>query len=307
MVSDHAPLFGVCASVPKPKNAPKKFQKMQIQHPNFLQVINDSWFTEVKGDPAFVFMIKLKNLKQVLNDRNWNVFGNVTVKIKEVEVKVKVAIQKSDDDPFNEDALKSLVEDQNELSSREVQHNTILKKKSRIKWDIIHKDLVAAIQFCWNRKFIPKGLNSGFLVLLLKCQGAKTAAQFRPIGLSNVIFKIITKLITSRMSTLIGKLVSPQQTAYIKGRNIQEQVLLAYEMVNAMKKKWRGENVGLKLDISQAYDAVSWEFLTKVLLKYGFSSSWCQRLLIILNSARISVMVNGGPCGFSSWKGLKAR
>ncbi|XP_026410170.1 uncharacterized protein LOC113305327 [Papaver somniferum] len=100
--------------------------------------------------------------------------------------------------------------------------------------------------------------------------GAKTAAHFRPIGLSNVSFKIITKLITLRMSTLMNNLVSPQQTAYIKGRNIQEQVLLASEMVNEMKKKRRG-NVELKLDISQGYDAVSWEFFMQVLLKYWFS------------------------------------
>ncbi|XP_026396353.1 uncharacterized protein LOC113290988 [Papaver somniferum] len=254
------------------------------------------------------------------------VFGNVNVNIQEAEAKAKTAMKNSDDDPYDEDALKSLVEAQNELSSREVQHNTLLRQKSRIKWvkegsantnffhtnmkirqsisqvseledvngniiidqekisselvnffekrfqfkevniveklldvipqlitvedqhmldstptaeeikettfsidsgsspgpdgypgifyktcwDIIQNDLVAAIQFCWNKKFIPKGLNSSFLVLLPKCQGAKNVAQFRPIGLSNVSFKIITKLITSRMSKLIVKLVSPQ-------------------------------------------------------------------------------------------------
>ncbi|XP_026396709.1 uncharacterized protein LOC113291387 [Papaver somniferum] len=97
------------------------------------------------------------------------------------------------------------------------------------------------------------------------------------------------------MSGLTEKLISPQQAAYIKGRNIHEQVLLASEMVNEMKFKRRGGNVGIKLDISQAYDLVSWDFLTKVLLKYGFSESWCEWLIIL---SRISVLVNGGPCGF---------
>ncbi|XP_026410504.1 uncharacterized protein LOC113305705 [Papaver somniferum] len=107
--------------------------------------------------------------------------------------------------------------------------------------------------------------------------GAKTASQFRPIGLSNVSFKVITKLITTRMSTLMEKLVSPQQTTYIKGRSIHEQVLLASEMVNEMKRKRRGENVGLKLDISQAYDAMVNDY-----------SSFSKKVM----------MVNGGPCGF---------
>ncbi|XP_026398977.1 uncharacterized protein LOC113294818 [Papaver somniferum] len=131
-------------------------------------------------------------------------------------------------------------------------------------WKIIQEDVFHAIQFCWNKRFIPKGLNSSFLFLIPKVQGAKSPNQFRPIGLSNVSFKIITKIITTRMSTLMEKLVAPQQAAYIKGRNIQE-VLLASEMVNEMKKKRRGGNVGFNLDISEAYDSVRWEFLFQLL------------------------------------------
>ncbi|XP_026430553.1 uncharacterized protein LOC113327591 [Papaver somniferum] len=132
-------------------------------------------------------------------------------------------------------------------------------------WDIIQLDLKNAIQFCWRRRFIPKGLNSNFLTLIPKCAGA-----------------------------------------YVKGRSIQEQILLASEMVNEMRKKRRGGNVALKLDISQAYDSVSWTFLLKVMRKYGFSSSWCNWLLSIFESAKLSVMINGGPCGFFSMhRGLK--
>ncbi|XP_026459928.1 uncharacterized protein LOC113360657 [Papaver somniferum] len=104
-------------------------------------------------------------------------------------------------------------------------------------WHIIQEDFIKFIQFCWSRKFIPKGLNSNFLVLLPKVQGAKTANQFRPIGLSNVSFKIFTKIITTRLSSVMGKLISPQQAAHVKGRSIHEQVLLASELVNEMKKR----------------------------------------------------------------------
>ncbi|XP_026390091.1 uncharacterized protein LOC113285383 [Papaver somniferum] len=123
-------------------------------------------------------------------------------------------------------------------------------------WDIIQLDLKDAIQFCWRRRFIPKGLNSNFLTLIPKCAGAKKASQYRPIGLSNVLFKIFTKIISVRMNGLMEKLISSQQAAYVKGRSIQEQILLASEMVNEMRKKRRGGNVAFKLDISQAYDSL---------------------------------------------------
>ncbi|XP_026411207.1 uncharacterized protein LOC113306493 [Papaver somniferum] len=124
-------------------------------------------------------------------------------------------------------------------------------------WEIIQDDLIAAIQFCWRRRFIPKDMNSSFLVLLPKTQGARTANQFRPIGLINIVFKMFTKIITTRMSILMMKLISPQESTYIKGRSIQEQALLASELVREIKVKRIGGNVGLKLDISQAYDSVS--------------------------------------------------
>ncbi|XP_026416849.1 uncharacterized protein LOC113312300 [Papaver somniferum] len=107
-------------------------------------------------------------------------------------------------------------------------------------WHIIHDYVVHAIQFYWRRRFIPKGLNSNFLVLLPKIEGPKSPNHFRPIGLSNESFKIITKIINTRMSSLMTKLITPQQVAYIKGKSIQEKIILAYEMVNEMKKKRRG-------------------------------------------------------------------
>ncbi|XP_026442291.1 uncharacterized protein LOC113341748 [Papaver somniferum] len=86
IVSDHAPLLGGCASIPKPRNTPRKFQKM--------------W---------------------VLNDWNWKGFGNVKVKIKEAEERVKVATEFSDRNPFDEEALNDLVKAKNGHASREDQ------------------------------------------------------------------------------------------------------------------------------------------------------------------------------------------
>ncbi|XP_026435849.1 uncharacterized protein LOC113333641 [Papaver somniferum] len=81
----------------------------------------------------------------------------------------------------------------------------------RFAWDIIQEDLVEAIKYCWQYQVIPPGVNSNFLVLLPKVKGAKRDDQFKPIGLSNVFFKIFTKIIIVRMSDMLHKLVSPQQ------------------------------------------------------------------------------------------------
>ncbi|XP_026416834.1 uncharacterized protein LOC113312287 [Papaver somniferum] len=88
-------------------------------------------------------------------------------------------------------------------------------------------------------------MNSNFLFLLPKVQGAKKAEQFRPIGLANFSFKIIRRIITSRLRSLIEKIVSCQQQAFIKGKDIHEKIVLASEMVNESDIKRRGGNIVL--------------------------------------------------------------
>ncbi|XP_026454012.1 uncharacterized protein LOC113355377 [Papaver somniferum] len=134
IVSDHAPLLGGCANIPKPKNTPRKFQKIWLNHPEFMQVVSNCWSQNVVGGPAFQFLHKLKELKKVLNTWNWEVFGDVQVKIKEAADKVNLATQISDANPFDEDALANLVQDQNEHASRETQANTLMRQKARVKW-----------------------------------------------------------------------------------------------------------------------------------------------------------------------------
>ncbi|XP_026416712.1 uncharacterized protein LOC113312175 [Papaver somniferum] len=140
-------------------------------------------------------------------------------------------------------------------------------------WEIIGKDFINAIQFWWSRRFIPNGLNANFLLLLPKVKNVKRANQFRPIGLMNFSFKVITKIITKRLTEIIKKVVSPQQGAFIKGRNIQEKIALASELVNDMEYKRRADdififgnadkrNVRKLLKVLQDYQAASGQVIS---------------------------------------------
>ncbi|XP_026399415.1 uncharacterized protein LOC113295281 [Papaver somniferum] len=100
------------------------------------------------------------------------------------------------------------------------------------------------------------------------------------------------------MGVVIGKVVSSQQGAFIKGRGIHEKIVLASELINELNFKRRRGNVGLKLDITQAYDSLSWSFLFEALRYFGFSEIGINWMKTIFQSAKIYVLVNGGPCGF---------
>ena len=72
------------------------------------------------------------------------------------------------------------------------------------------------------------------------------------------------------MATVLPRFISPQQNGFVWGRFIADNFLLAQELMSGLGKPSRRNNVALKLDMSKAYDSVSWVFLTQVMLGFGF-------------------------------------
>ncbi|XP_026442466.1 uncharacterized protein LOC113342013 [Papaver somniferum] len=131
-----------------------------------------------------------------------------------------------------------------------------------------------------------------------------------PYGFSGWFYKATWHIIGEDFLNLYntaGPKVSFQlQGAFIKRRNIQDQIVLASELVNELETKRRGGNMALKIDIAQAYDSISWQFLFQAMKSFGFSEKHIEWIHILLKSRKISVLINGGPVGyFSVWRGLR--
>jgi hypothetical protein len=120
-------------------------------------------------------------------------------------------------------------------------------------------------------------LNFGILSLIPKVPGADQIAQFRPIALINVIFKIVAKGYASRLDPVANRIISPKQTAFIKGRNILDGPLALIEIIHEIKSKKLG-GILLKLDFEKAYDRLNWHFLAEVLRGKGFDEGYIHRI-----------------------------
>ncbi|XP_019266683.1 PREDICTED: uncharacterized protein LOC109244105 [Nicotiana attenuata] len=131
-------------------------------------------------------------------------------------------------------------------------------------------------------------------------------AELRPISLSNFSCKILSKLVNQRLSPLMQKLVSPNQTGFIKGRSITENIMLTQDMVHNIVKPSASGNVVLKLDMAKAYDRVSWEYLCQVLRQMGFSEIWIDIVWRLMTNVWYSININGVRHGFfKSSRGIK--
>jgi len=94
-------------------------------------------------------------------------------------------------------------------------------------------------------------------------------------------------------------LISPLQEAFVIGRWIAENVILAKENVHFFKSK-QGEGVvlGVKVDMMKAFDRVEWNFLLKDVEQFGFFNKWRQLVNQCISTIRFSMLVNGSPFGF---------
>lgn len=83
-------------------------------------------------------------------------------------------------------------------------------------------------------------------------------ANFYPISLCNIIYKLISKVIANRLTLVLPLLISETQSAFVAGRQITDNILIAYELIHFLRKKTRGKQgfMSIKLDINKAYDRV---------------------------------------------------
>jgi len=162
-------------------------------------------------------------------------------------------------------------------------------------WPIIKEDIMLAVSAVWNRKFVNLGvLNSAYITLLPKKDGADQPKDFRPISLVHSFTKLITKMMANRLAGRLQQMVSPIQSAFIKGRFIQDNFMLVQQTARLLHQQ-KQPRILLKLDISKAFDFVSWPFLLEVLQQLGFGQLWRDIISGLLSSSSTQVLLNGVP------------
>ncbi|KAL0359790.1 UNVERIFIED_CONTAM: putative mitochondrial protein [Sesamum angustifolium] len=169
-------------------------------------------------------------------------------------------------------------------------------------------DVSACVLSLLNSFLMPPGLNDTNIVLIPKCKYPELLTQFRPISLCNVVYKIASKTIANRLKGLLDRIISPTQSAFVPGRLITDNVLLAFELNHFLNTKAKGGQgyMALKLDVSKAYDKVEWTFLEQVLFKLGFPPRFIRLVMLCVSSVSYSFMLGGRQFGtFIPERGLR--
>lgn len=137
-------------------------------------------------------------------------------------------------------------------------------------------------------------LNSTYLTLIPKKVEAVSPGDFRPISLIHSFAKLVTKIMANRLASLLHKLVAVNQSAFVKGRSIHDNYLMVHHTIKHLHKK-KVASLFLKLDVTKAFDSVSWAFLLDVLVHLGFGPRWCNLISNLLSTSSTRVLLNGTP------------
>jgi len=145
---------------------------------------------------------------------------------------------------------------------------------------------------------ILKQINHSTIVLIPKSSHACSVSDYRPIACCNVIYKVIAKILATRLAPCLDSIIDKAQSAFIKGRSLAENVQLAQELIRKYTRSRCSPRCLIKVDLRKAYDTVSWSFLKQVMVGLGFPHQFICWIMECVSSAAFSLVINGELQGF---------
>ena len=159
-------------------------------------------------------------------------------------------------------------------------------------WSLLGPDLVRVLKSCYRRGHLSMSQHSGAITLLYKKGDLLDTANWRPITLLCVDYKIAAKALSNCLLGVIGSVVSPDQTCGVPSRFIGENVRLLHDVVDYTSREAVPAAI-LSLDQEKAFDRVKWPYLEKVLVEMGFGPSFRSWVRLLYTNVYSQVIVNG--------------
>ncbi|GJR09612.1 aspartic peptidase [Tanacetum coccineum] len=150
----------------------------------------------------------------------------------------------------------------------------------------------------FSSDFFKREINHTFIVLIPKVSTPLKVNDYRPSSCCNVIYKCISKILTNRIINGIKEVVSDNQSSFVPGRRILDNILITQELMHNYHHNRGPHRCAFKIDIKKAYDTVDWRFLGRVLKCFDFHPLMIKWIMACVTSTSFSLSLNGDIHGF---------
>lgn len=108
-----------------------------------------------------------------------------------------------------------------------------------------------------------------------------------------MVYKVVSKIIAQKLSKVVGEVVSHNQSGFIRGRNIKDNIMVAQDIVRGYDRSRISPRYTIKVDIHKAYDSVRWDFIHQVLRVMEFPQQFINWIMECITSPTYSINING--------------
>ena len=115
-------------------------------------------------------------------------------------------------------------------------------------WDVVKSEILGLFREFYLHRTFQISLNSMFLVLIPKKEGAIDLRDFRPISLVGSVYKLLVKVLANRLKLVMGEVISDSRQAFVQRRQILDVVLIASEAFDSRLED-NTSGLLLKMDI----------------------------------------------------------
>ncbi|PKI35180.1 hypothetical protein CRG98_044455 [Punica granatum] len=173
-------------------------------------------------------------------------------------------------------------------------------------WTFVGKDFSDAVLSFFSSSQIMAEVNRTCITLVPKIPNPTKMVDFRPISCCKVVYKCVTKILADRLKSFFPKFISPNQCAFVEGRDVGDNIQLAHELVKGYNRKGVSPRCMGKEDIMEAFYSVSWRFLLNILKVIETPQPFITWIEACISGARYSVTINGSLEGyFKEQKGVR--
>ncbi|XP_074297047.1 uncharacterized protein LOC141627721 [Silene latifolia] len=314
-----------------------KYFNMWGQDDRFKETVLTIWQQQIKGCKMFQVAKKLKLLKHPLRKLNKEGFGDILNTTKVAQLVLEDLQKRLHQDPWN--VSLQAEERAASISFKELDkaRNMFLNQKAKILWmkcndensHYFHSSSKAVVRVnlgvvrrgacitdaqaakLIQKEFFDSGtllkqLNATVVTLIPKKEVPETVMYYRPIACCNVLFKCISKVICARLALVLPDIISPNQSAFIHGREIVDNVLICQDLMRLYNRRICSPRIMMKIDLKKEYDSIEWSFVEDMLVALKVPDQMVTWIMQCVTTPSYTLALNGSHFGyFKGGRGLR--
>ncbi|CAI5969000.1 unnamed protein product [Closterium sp. NIES-65] len=168
----------------------------------------------------------------------------------------------------------------------------IPKELFQHQWELLRKPVMSMVEEFVSSGKLPEVANEAVTIVLYKKGEETDVRNYRPITLLTSVYKILAKVVATRMKAVLDQVISKEQFGFLPGRRLTDVVSLVADLIETAKNE-DSDWYLLLIDFEKAYDSVQRGFMLETIAKLGFPPRFVGWIETLHRDLHTRLCING--------------